>query len=226
MVEIPSWVQAFVLVGVALVVVLVPIRVLYEMTKGTRDRSRRFEGLADRLRERFGAVRSEGGLLRPRRVHLSYEGRPASVLQPAPDEIVIRLEPKAAPRFHAIVRTRGRLEASFAILWESLRILRRVRTFDPLIDDSIAIYASGVFGSYFRELALDGIPAQGKPTGLAESLIVLRRAPGVRRFELRMSPAGGFRIAFRLHADDLLYRPDELESLIHHAFRLHDLLLT
>jgi hypothetical protein len=100
-----------------------------------------------------------------------------------------------------------------------------VRTHDPLIDDTLAIYASEPFGAYLRELALDGIPAQGKPTGLAESLVVLRRLPGVRHFEFRMSPASGFRLTFLLRADDLLYRPDDLEAAVHHAFRLYDLLV-
>jgi hypothetical protein len=72
---------------------------------------------------------------------------------------------------------------------------------------------------------VDGIPAEGKPTGLAESLIILRKMPGVRRFELRMSPSGGFRLAFKLRADDLLYRAEELESAVHHAFQIYDLMV-
>ncbi len=225
MIDIPPWIQTFVLVGIAVVVMAVPIKVLYEMTKGSRDRTRRMQDLADRLRERFGNVAFERGLLGPHRIRFTYEGRPATVVQPDDDEIAIRLEPKVAPKFHAVVRTRGRISWPFTVLWESLRPLRRIRTFDPLIDESIEIFATSVFGGYLRELALDGIPAQGKPTGLAESLIVLRRAPGVRRFELRMSPVAGFRLWFQLRADDLVYRPDEMESAIHHAFRLYDLLV-
>ena len=111
------------------------------------------------------------------------------------------------------------------MMWESFRILPRILTHDPLIDDSIALYATPIFGSYIREAALDGIPAEGKPTGLAESLVILRKMPGVRRFELRMSPSAGFRLSFRLRTDDLLYRPEELESAVHHAFQLYDLLV-
>ncbi len=225
MIEIPNWIQAFVLVGIALVVLIVPIKIVWEMTKGSRDRSRKADDLAARLKERFGGVRLEGGILGPQRIHLTSEGRPAVVFQPEPDELVIRLEPKVAPKFHAVARTRGRLSLPFAVMWESLRILPRHRTFDPLIDESIDLYASGPFGAYLRELALDGLPAGGKPTGLAESLIVLRRTPGARMFELRMSPAGGFRLRFLLRADDVLYRPDELEAAVHHAFRLYDLLV-
>lgn len=225
MIEIPNWVQAFVLVGMALVVIIVPIKIVWEMTKGARDRGRKADGLAARLKERFGGVRMEGGFLGPQRIRFSYEGRPALVFQPEPDELVIRLEPKVAPKFHAILRTRGSLSLSFAVLWESLRVLTRHRTFDPLIDESIDLYASGTFGAYLRELALDGLPAGGKPSGLAESLIVLRRTPGARKFEVRMSPSGGFRLRFLLRTDDLLFRPDELEAAVHHAFRLYDLLV-
>jgi hypothetical protein len=40
-----------------------------------------------------------------------------------------------------------------------------------------------------------------------------------------MSPSGGFRLSFLLRADDLLYRADELEAAVHHAFRLYDFLV-
>jgi hypothetical protein len=225
MIEVPHWVQIFVLVGIALVVIVVPIRILYEMTKDSRERSRRFQDLSDRLKERFGAVESHRTVFGMSRIAFKHEGRPATVYQPSDDEILIQLEPKITPRFHVIARTRGVLTPAVAVMWESFRVLPRILTFDPLIDDSIALYATPLFGSYLREAALDGIPAEGKPTGLAESLVILRKMPGVRRFELRMSPAGGFRLSFKLRSDDMLYRPEELESAVHHAFQLYDLLV-
>lgn len=223
--QIPVWIQAFVLAGIGVVILIVPIKVLFEMTRGARDRVRRLHDLADRLKERFGAVQTERGFFGPSRIHFTHEGRAATFLQPDEDELVLRLEPKVRPKFPVLIETLGPISWGFAVMWDSFRILKRVRTHDPLIDDTLAIYASGAFGGFLRELALDGIPAQGKPTGLAESLVVLRRLPGVRRFEFRMSPPGGFRISFRLRADDLLYRPDELEAAVHHAFRLYDLLV-
>lgn len=223
--QIPDWIQMFVLVGIGALVIVIPLKVLYDMTKGARERTRKLEELAARLKERFGEVKFERGLLGPHRLEVKLEGRSATLFQPDPDVVVLRLEPKVAPKFHAIVRTRGAFEWPWAFMAESFRLLRRVRTSDPLIDESILIYATPVFGNYFRELALDGIPLEGKPTGLAESLIVLRRTPGVKEFEFRMSPAGGFRLAFRLRTDDLLFRPDEMEAAVHHAFRLYDLLV-
>jgi hypothetical protein len=224
-IEIPHWVQVFVLVGIALVVIVVPIRILYEMTKDSRERSRRFTDLAERLGERFGGVESRRTVFGLSRIDFQHEGRPATVYQPADDELMIQLEPKVQPKFHLIARTAGAWTPSAALMWEALKVLPRIRTHDPLIDEAVALYATPIFGGYLREAALDGIPAEGKPTGLAESLVILRRMPGVRRFELRMSPSGGFRLSFKLRADDLLYRPEELESAVHHAFQLYDLLV-
>jgi hypothetical protein len=225
MIEIPHGIQVFVLIGIALVVVVVPIRILYEMTKDSRDRSKRFLELSDRLKEKFGAVDARRTIFGMSRIEFKHDGRPAAVYQPGDDEILIELEPRIQPKFHLIARTRSAVTPPVAMMWESFRILPRILTRDPLIDDTIALYATPIFGSYLREAALDGIPAEGKPTGLAESLVILRKMPGVRRFELRMSPSGGFRISFRLRADDLLYRPEELESAVHHAFQLYDLLV-
>lgn len=225
MIEIPHWVQVFVLVGIALVVIVVPIRILYEMTKDSRERSKRFQELADRLKERFGGVEIRRTVFGLHRIEFQHEGRPASIFQPSDDEILIQLEPKITPRFHVIARTSGALTPVVAVMWDSLKVLPRIVTGDPLIDESIALYATPIFGAYLREAALDGIPAEGKPTGLAESLVILRKMPGVKSFELRMSPSGGFRVSFRLRADDMIYRPEELESAVHHAFQLYDLLV-
>lgn len=222
---IPTWIQIFVLAGVGVVILLVPLRVFFEITKGARDRMRRLHDLSDRLKERFGAVQVERWVFGLSRIHFTHEGRPAHVTLPGQEELVLRLEPQVRPKFPVIIETRGRIDWRFAVMWDALRILPRVRTHDPLIDDTLAIYASGSFGGYLRELALDGIPSEGKPTGLAESLVVLRRLPGIRRMVFRMSPAGGFRVSFELRAEDLLYRPDELEAAVYHAFRIHDLLV-
>src|SRR5581483_11919669 len=164
MIEIPHGIQIFVLVGIALVVVIVPIRILYEMTKDSRDRGKRFQDLADRLKEKFGSVEAHRTIFGMSRIAFKHEGRPAAVYQPSDEEILIQLEPKIEPKFHLIARTRGAVTPPVAMMWESLRLLPRILTADPLIDDSIALYASPIFGSYLREAALDGLPAEGKPT--------------------------------------------------------------
>jgi len=223
--EIPHWIQVFVLVGIGLVLVLVPFRVIFELTRGARQRTRRQKELADRMRERFGAVRFERRLLGPHVIHFSHEGRPATLVEPAEEQMVIRLEPRFAPKFDVVAGTRARVSWPLAVMWESLKILPRVRTFDPLLDERIDLFAAPGFAPYLRELVLSGASDPAKPSGLAESLVVMSRLPGVRRFELRVSPLGGFRVTFQRRADDLLYRPDELESAVHHAFQIYDLLV-
>ena len=194
------------LVGLALVVLLVSLRVLFEIAKGGRDRMTKLRDLAERLKERFGAVRVERDVLGPSLIRFTHEGRPATLSRPEEDEVILRLEPRVQPGSCLILETRGAIDWRFAILWDSFRALGRIRTHDPLIDESLAIYATGSFGGYLRELTLDGIPAEGKPTGLAESLVVIRRLPGVHRLIMIVSPSGGFGLRSACGADDLLYR--------------------
>jgi hypothetical protein len=202
--DIPVWVQAFVLGGIALVTLLVPAKILFELTKTSRDRTRRARDLTDRLRERFGGVRLERGFFGPHRIRFTIEGRAAVVSMPDDEELEVRLEPNIAPAFPFVARTRGAV--AWPVAFEGFRMLPMLRTFDAL--------------------ALDGLPAGEKPKGLAESLFVLRKLPGVRTFELRMSPRGGFRLRFDLRTEDLIHRPDELESAVHHAFQLYDALVS
>ena len=222
--EIPEWIQIFVMVGIGTLFIVIPIRIFYEETKGSRDRAQRVRDLADRLRERFGEVMIDRSFLGPATIRFTHEER-SVLIQPDDKELRIQLEPKISPTFHAIVRTRGWLSLPFKILWSSFRILPRIRTTDSVLDEGISIYSTPVFGNYVRDLALDGLPSGGKPAGLAESLIVLRNMPGVRWFEVRVTPGGGFRVRFKLRAEDLIYRADELESAIHHAFRLYELMV-
>lgn len=220
---IPGWIQLFVLAGIAFLTIAIPLKVLLEMTKSSRSRTRKAKELTERLKERFGEATFQGGFLAPPRIRVSSDGRKAVVIPEDEDEVRIRLDVPIAPKFPLVARTRGAVSWPFA--FEGWRLLPRLRTFDPLLDDGVAVYADGVFGAYVRELALDGLPAGGKPNGLAESLIILRRLPGVRSFEVRMSPSSGFRLRFELRSGDLLYRPDEMESAIHHAFALYDRLV-
>lgn len=219
--DVPSWIQLFVLGGIVLLALLVPAKILFELTKTSRDRTQRAQDLAERLRERFQEVAFERGFLAPHRVRFAHGGRKARIVLPEDDEIELRLE-GAAPPFPLVARTRGAIALPWAL--EGARLLPLLRTFDSLIDDAVALYATGAFAGYVREAALDGLPAGGKPKGIAESLFVLRRVPGIRGFELRMSPSRGLRLRFTLRTQDLLHRPDELEAVVHHAWALFDAL--
>lgn len=221
---IPVWIQVFVLGGIALLLVVVPLRVLWEMTRRTRERARRLRELADRLRGHLQGVRLEGGFPGGHRIRAAHEGRPLTLALPSPSELRLRLEADRVPASSLIIRTRGRWNWPWTILWAPPRWLHRARTGDPLVDETLAVYASPTLGSWIRELALSRTDSTSRPSPLVESLVILRRLPGVERMELRISPAGGFLLRLRLRSEDLLYRPEDLESAAHHAFRLFDLL--
>jgi hypothetical protein len=222
--EIPDWIETFVLVGIGLLIVAVPVRVVYEMTRGSRDRTRRLKDLAERLRERFGSVRLESTFLGPPYLRLESEGRPAILSLPAEDAVAVRLDPGPDPVVRALFRTRRPVRSPFAFTTDGWRVLERVPVADPLVDGAADVYADGGIAAAIRELLSDGVPGSPAPSPLAESLIVLARLPGVREFRLKVSPRGDSRALFRLRAEDLLHRPDEMESAVHHAFRIHDLL--
>jgi len=142
---------------------------------------------------------------------------------PGEDEILLRLETELHCPLPCVLRSKGGMEWPFA--FEGWRFLRRFRTHEPLLDENVLIYAAPVFGRYIRDLAVDGVQLEGKPRGITESLVVLHRTPGLRRFCLRISGTGGFRIRLKLRTEDLRYRPDEMEAVVHHAIRIFDALV-
>ncbi|HXG60939.1 MAG TPA: hypothetical protein VNO22_06185 [Planctomycetota bacterium] len=222
--EIPDGIETFVLVGIGLVILAVPVRVVYEMTRGSRDRTRRLRDLADRLRGRFDSVRMESTFLGPPHLRLVHEGRPAVLFLPAEDAVAVRLDPGPDPIVRAIFRSRRPVRPPWAFAAEGWRVLGRVPSAEPLVDEAADIYADAAAAATIRELLTDGAPESAAPSPLVESLVVLSRLPGVRDFRLKISPRGDSRALFRLRTEDLIHRPDEMESAVHHAFRLHDLL--
>ncbi|GEM_PF-6894564 len=222
-IDVPLWIQIFVITGIILILFVVPIRILWEMTKGGRDRRKRIEDFAGRLRERFDEVETKRSVFGTDVIRFKHEGRSVSISLPEKDEVVVRLEVPSPPKFPCVIRTKSGIAWPFAL--EGIRLLPRIRIYDALLDDAVLIHSTRPFGDYLRELALAAVPPKGKPAGIAENIIVLRRAPGLRWFRLMMSEGGGFRVRFRLRAEDLLYRPDELESVVHHATALYDSLV-
>ena len=65
---IPEWLVVSILVAIGLIIIAVPIRVLTKMTRGSRDRTRKVQELADRMKERFGGVSLERSMLGPPRI--------------------------------------------------------------------------------------------------------------------------------------------------------------
>jgi hypothetical protein len=218
--EIPHWIQYFVVGGIALVIILVPLKIFWEMSRGTRERRRKLHEFADRLRERFNEVQVAWSILGVHRIRFKHEGRKVSVILPDDDELVVRLEENISPKFPCVIKTKGCIEWPWAFV--GLRPLGRIKIFDSLLDESVLIYSTPVFGGYLREMALDAVSLEGGPKGITESIIILRKTPGVRRFRLSMSESTGFRVGFKMRTEDLRFRPDELEAVVHHALKLYD----
>jgi len=219
-INIPAWLPWFILGGIGFVVIAVPLKMIWDATRGRRERSHKIETFIDRLRERFGEVVMHRGIFGPSRVTMKHEGRKVTVWIADLNEIVVQLDENVGCPFAGVIKTRGRFRWKWALL--GLRPIRLFETHDPMIDDAVAIYAEGAFAGYLYELIHDSVTVEGKPSGVAESLIVLRRAPGVRRFRLTMAPGGPMRMRIRMHAEDLLYRPDQMEAVVHHLQAIFD----
>ncbi len=218
--SIPAWLPYFIFGGIGLVIILVPLKILWEATKSRRERSHKLEKFIDRLRERFGEVVFHRGLFGPSRVTMKHEGRKLTIWIADLDELIIQLDENIGCPFAAVIKTRGRWRTKWAMI--GLRVLPLFQTHDPMIDDAVAIYTDGPFGGYLFELIHSSVTKEGKPSGVAESLIVIRRAPGVKSFRLWMTPGGPMRLRVSMHAEDMLYRPDEMETIVHHLQQLYD----
>jgi hypothetical protein len=213
---IPDWIQTFVLAGLLLLGIAVPLRVLWERTAGARERRERLRGLAERLEERFGAVLADRTALGDRLRFEQAGGRVALRLD-GEDRMELRLEDALAPSAPLRMRS-GR--AGWPWTWIGGRLLGRVRTGDALVDDAWRIWTTPGFAAYLQELAMEPVPGNGA-AAFAASLIDLKSLPGLKRLDLRFSPASGVSLRLRLRGRDLLYRSDLLEALLHHLRRIH-----
>jgi hypothetical protein len=85
-------------------------------------------------------------------------------------------------------------------------------------------YMPDVLAAYLCELGEAPPPPDESGGSVEDSLVVLRSLRGVKRFRIDMMRCGWCRGSFRLDSDDLLARPDLLESMMHHLARLRVLL--
>ncbi|MHC4607550.1 MAG: hypothetical protein ACYTAF_11585 [Planctomycetota bacterium] len=226
MIDIPVWIQYFVLIGIGSLLVVIPLRVVWEATRGSRKAGKKAREFAERLRGKFGGVAFRRGVFTSDCIDFTHGEKEFTLCLASPRKLILSLNCEVRPKFRLYMCTRTAFSGGWKIFWESVRILPRVRLSDKLVDDRVAIYAPVPFGAYLRDLALDAIPAQGKPEGVAESLVVLSRIPGVRKFRFTMSPAGGIRLWMKLRTEDMFYRPEELETAAHHMLRLYEAFVT
>ena len=219
---IPTYIQYFVLIGIVALIVLVPIRILWGATRGSRERLEKVREVADRLREKFDEVVFDRSLFGNHRIRMKHEERRVWVVLPSARNVILRVRADISPKFHVYARTVSWGCGGWKFFWESFRFLRRFRLQDPLVDDRLAIYSTNAFGHYLRERALDDIPITGQPKGVAESFVILTKLPGVKKLKLTMSPAAGMRLHLKLRTKVLLERPEMFESAVHHLLQLYD----
>lgn len=219
-VQIPTWIQIFVLAGIGLVILAVPLRVFWGATRKTRERLRRSGDFVERLRERFSDVKSHPGILGPATVSFTHRDRKVVASLPSEKTLVVRLDDPSRASLPIVLCTNSGLRTPWTLA--GLRFLPRIHTADPLIDEGIAVYASPVLGAFLMDLIARPEEAAGGEGSIAESLVVLRKLPGVKSFRLVAGPDHPTTIRLRLRAEDMIHRPDELESLVHHLQALHD----
>ncbi len=218
--RIPEWIQIFVLVGIGFVLIAVPLRIIWAATKGARAHAEKMDQFGDRLRERFNEVKAHRGIIGPTSFTFKHEGRRYSVTVHDMKSLVMRLEDTPSPKLPCVIKTKGRCVLPWAMV--GLRVLPRVEMYDSTMDDAVIFYAGPIFGSYVRDSITDAVTIEGKPSSIVESVIVLRRLAGVRKFRLWTVPEGAMCVKLALRTEDVFYRPDALESVAHHMAQLYD----
>src|SRR5262245_25571680 len=132
--RVPEWIQYFVLAGIGLVVIAVPLRIIWAATRGLRKHNDKMDEFADRLRERFNEVQVKRAIIGPTCVHFKHENRKATVTVHGDEDIVVRLDESISAKFPVVVKTQRRFLLPWALV--GLRVLPRIRTFDALVDDA------------------------------------------------------------------------------------------
>ena len=201
--------------GILLLLVALPAGILWRALKASRESDDRLGRLATRMRERFGEVAPRRPFFGPPQIAFKVDGRKALLEVSDPRRIRIRLDESPDVPLPVLIRSRG------WTLWPAGGSLQRVPTGDPLLDDRVEIFAGSSFAGFLGDRFLDGTGGETSRSELADSLIVLGNLSGVKGFEFRFAPDEGVGVDLRLKTEDLLYRMEELESLLHHLHELH-----
>ena len=198
-----------------LLLITVPATILWRAIKASRETDERLRRMADRMREKFGEVTPRRLFFGPPQISFKVEGRAAHLEIVDAKRLRLRIEESPGVPLPVMIRSRG---------WSlfSLRgSMQRIATNDPVIDDTMEIFAGETFAGFLADRFLDGAAGETGRTDLGDSLIVLKSLPGVKGYEFRFAPDVGVGADLRLKTEDLFYRVEELESLIHHLHLLH-----
>ncbi|HEY3225870.1 MAG TPA: hypothetical protein VGK61_02600 [Planctomycetota bacterium] len=216
MAVVPDWLPLFFMIGVLLVLVAVPARILWDATRKSRERDERLGRLADRMREKFGEVTPQRPFLGEPRIRFKVEGRKAVLELSDAKRLRLHMEEDSSVPLPVVIRSRR------WSIWPTGPSLSRISTGDPIVDDDLEILAAPTFAGFLADRFLDGMAGETSRTDLTDSLIVLKGLPGVKRFEFRFAPDRGVAADLRLSTEDLIHRVDELGSLLHHLHQLHE----
>ena len=196
--------------------ITIPASLLWRAIKASQESDDRLSRLATRLREKFGEVTPRRPFFGPPRVAFKVEGRQALLEIVDKRRLRLRVEESPGVPLPVLIRSKG------WSLWPAGGSLQRLSTHDPSVDDSMEIYAGTTFAGFLADRFLDGVDGETSRTELGDSLIVLKSISGVKAFEFRFAPDVGVGADLRLKTEDLFYRVDELESLLHHLHQLHE----
>lgn len=182
------------------------VRRLRELARERREKRVPYDRLLASVRE----IRSDAKLEEPfwgkPYVALEEDGRPVEIRRPSPGRIVVRVLPRGgyAVGLPWVIRwpARWRLFHCFSgwIGRTSLPQHDWSREFEWYLHD-------GILGFVKDVVVGDELRAP---------LVVLRSLAGVRWFRVQYHPLDGLRATFDAPAEDLLTRPEHLDSMLHH----------
>ncbi len=214
---LPWWKTA--LWGAAgLVAAWILFRLAWRWFRRRSEHRSRADHVAVRLREVFREVSPRRGLGAPA-IDFKDKGRACRLVLHSARKLSVEMEIQPDVPLPVVIRSRKWLK-----IWpvlHGLEALERVVLADAVVDDQVELYANGMFAAFIQDRVMEQVPLDGPPTGLGESLLVLSATPGVRSYEVRFEPGGRDRLHLKLRTEDLLYRPEDLESLLHHVANLH-----
>lgn len=212
----PPYLLTFFAAALGLVVAAIFIRSALQARANRDEERRRFERLRDAVRGIAPGAEVEDPVWSGPRIVAVVGDVHFTIRTPDPRRLTVladSVEPSDRPLSHAWVLRHPSAWAPFA--WAGLTpIGRRRPAWDR--DGDWTYYLPATLHGYLSALDEGG--------GVEASLTVLRSLPGVKRFRLECDSLGIVMATLRLDSDDLLARPDRLESLLHHVRQVRTLL--
>lgn len=214
--SVPPYLLTFFAAALGLVVAAIFIRSAVQAHARRDEERKRFERLRDALREFAPQAEVEDPVWSGPRITAVFEETHFTIWTPTPRQIIVLagdLELGDRLLSHPWVIAYPSRWAPFA--WAGLTPIARRR---PAWD------ADGDW-TFFLPPTLHGyLSAMDHDAGVEASLTVLRSLPGVKRARLECDSIGLVTATLALDSDDLMARPDRLESLLHHVRQVRMLL--